>query len=781
MKRTLSCCLSSASLLGLLLTPLASGAAAQATAQAAGAVSPSQLQEVLVSVSINGSPSGEPVVLLRGADGALYAPHELLSSLRLKLDSPPAFSRGGIAYHLLSGKSGLKLELAEATQTLALEADPRLLEQTRFAMTEVDLGGEMVRGTGAFLNYEATGQLAQGLLTGAGAIEAGLFTSKGVGLTGLVGRWTGGHAEIVRLDTNWTIDDPRGMRSLRFGDSISRGGVGGVPMRFGGIQLARNFAVQPGFVTIPLPSVSGSAALPSVVDVYVDGALRDSRDVPPGPFEIADVPIVGGAGDVQVVVRDLLGREVLYSQSYYAAPRLLQEGLHDYSYELGFLRRSFGRKSNDYGPLMASGTHRYGFSDSLTGEVHAEASKDVQTAGVAANAVIADVANVAFSIAGSRSELGAGALAAVTMERRSRGLSLGVRGEFTTNNYMALGWSSEHRPPASVVQAFAGMPIGSGSVGLSYLRRDSRSEPDAEYVSANASLRVGNFASLHLAGRKDLNDAGGVAAELLLTMPFGPQQSSSAGVSLIDGKLGFKSTVQRNLPVGQGFGYQVVTSAGAVDRMDGRLSLQTGFGLHDAQLTWTDGRTGVRFSTAGGVGTIGGDVFASRRLDQSFAMVKVGEYQNVRVYTDNQLVGRTDRRGTVIVPKLRPFDRNRLKIEVADLPMDADVSADEQTVRPYDRHGVVVDFAVSPSRAALIRVLLADGSPLPAGSLVKLAGQQSEFVSAPGGEVYLTGLGASNVVVASWSEGSCRFLLPFVEPKEPQVSTEDFQCLSNVQ
>jgi len=152
----------------------------------------------------------------------------------------------------------------------------------------------------------------------------------------------------------------------------------------------------------------------------------------------------------------------------------------------------------------------------------------------------------------------------------------------------------------------------------------------------------------------------------------------------------------------------------------------------------------------------------------------------VRVYAENQLVGRTNQRGTIIIPKLRPYDSNRLQIEVTDLPLDADVSDFERTVRPYDRHGVLVDFNVSPSRAALVRVLLDDRTPLPSGSLLKLKGQHREFVSAPGGDVYLTGLSASNLVMASWSGGSCSFELPFVALKESKASLEQFRCAPSV-
>ena len=37
--------------------------------------------------------------------------------------------------------------------------------------------------------------------------------------------------------------------------------------------------------------MSGEAALPSTVDLYVDNALRMSREVPSGPFSIEDLPV----------------------------------------------------------------------------------------------------------------------------------------------------------------------------------------------------------------------------------------------------------------------------------------------------------------------------------------------------------------------------------------------------------------------------------------------------------------------------------------------------------
>jgi outer membrane usher protein FimD/PapC len=41
-------------------------------------------------------------------------------------------------------------------------------------------------------------------------------------------------------------------------------------------------------------------------------------------------------------------------------------GLHDYSYQAGWLRGQIGLESNDYGPFAFSAFHQYGFSDAWT-------------------------------------------------------------------------------------------------------------------------------------------------------------------------------------------------------------------------------------------------------------------------------------------------------------------------------------------------------------------------------------------------------------------------------
>jgi outer membrane usher protein len=353
--------------------------------------------------------------------------------------------------------------------------------------------------------------------------------------------------------------------------------------------------------------------------------------------------------------------------------------------------------------------------------------------------------------------------------------------ELATDDYVSVGWLSGREAPALVLQAFAGIPFRFGSLGLSYLRRDGRTDPDVELVSANASLRLGRFGTLHLTGRTSLSGRRDTAAEVLLIVPLGPRTSISGGGEYRDGRASARGDLQRNLPAGEGFGYRAAVALGAIDRLDGRISLQTGFGRYDAELTWVEGSSGARLAVVGGIGLVDGDLFVSRQLSHSFATVSVGDFPGVRVYADNQLVGSTDGSGRVVVPRLRPFERNVIRIEVADLPLDAEVAGAERDVRPYDRSGVSVDFGIKRARGALLKLVLENGRPLPPGSSVRLEGGGEEQVSAPGGEVYLAGLKADNVALATWSGGSCRARFRYQDSGDPQPRLGAFQCRSDGQ
>jgi outer membrane usher protein len=163
-------------------------------------------------------------------------------------------------------------------------------------------------------------------------------------------------------------------------------------------------------------------------------------------------------------------------------------------------------------------------------------------------------------------------------------------------------------------------------------------------------------------------------------------------------------------------------------------------------------------------------------MSDSFAVVQVPGRRDVKVYAENQLIARTDSDGTVFVPRLRPYESNRIAIDQADLPLDAQVPALETNAVPYFRSGLVLRFAVKPAQAALLTVMLENRERLPAGAVVRIAGREEDFPVGMNGEVYVTGLEAQNRLRATWGSRSCEFEVPYKPGPDPQPHLGTFVC-----
>ena len=61
-------------------------------------------------------------------------------------------------------------------------------------------------------------------------------------------------------------------------------------------------------------------------------------------------------------------------------------------------------------------------------------------------------------------------------------------------------------------------------------------------------------------------------------------------------------------------------------------------------------------------------------------------------------------------------------------------------------------MAVTRSRAATLRLLLADGSAVPAGSRVRVDGSAREFPVGLAGKLFLAGLAERSTIRAEWGE-----------------------------
>lgn len=751
-------------------------------ATAATAPQEKELQPLLLSTSVNGKQAEEPQLFVRDAQGRIYFGEAFLRQWKMKVPAAAAFEFDGEKYYPSAPSLPIEAKLNEADQSIALNASAQLFERQKTAFLTYEPMGMTKPGKGFFMNYDMVLERT-GKRTGAnGAVEVGFFSPLGVGSTRFVGNLSSGQRKLTRLETNWVIDRPDSMTSLRLGDGVSSGTASARPVRFGGIQYATSFATQPGFVTAPLRSISGSASVPSVIDVYVNNVLQGSKEISPGPFDITGVPLQSGGGNIQLVVRDLLGRQVVTDQSYYSSNQLLSRGLSEFSYEAGFLRRGFGIRSNDYGGLMASALHRYGLTDQVTVEGVAQASRSTQVAGAGLTAVLGNVGLASGSFNLSNSRRGSGQNISFSLERRVHGPSIGARAEYATPRYTQLGSSDEEQGQRYNIQTFLDFPLRRGSVGLSYIRRDyhrdERGErrPTESLAGVFASTSLGRFGSLQLFARRSNIGAGQTTFGTFVSLPLGGGRNGMASVEYRRGHKQMNFATQKDLPMGEGFGYRTSVSMGESRRTEGALMANTEVATFSLEAARSRESSGIRLSAAGAVGLIGDNLFASRQLGDSFAAVQVKGMKNVRVYADNQLIGTTNARGVLVIPRMRAFERNTIRLDEADFSLDVQIEETELAVRPFARSGTLINFAARRERGALLRIMLEDGSRLPAGARVFVEGRKEGYVAVSGGQVYIPDLLGSNIIAISWGEGSCAVTVDVPAGEDPQPLVEGLVC-----
>jgi outer membrane usher protein len=553
-------------------------------------------------------------------------------------------------------------------------------------------------------------------------------------------------------------------------------------VRFGGVQWASNYSTRPGLVTLPLPSVLGESAVPSTFDLYVNDALRTHNSVPGGPFSVENIPVVTGEGQIRLVMRDALGREQTIVEPYYASPRLLRAGLHDYSIDAGLIRENYGISSNDYGKALVVATDRVGLTDTLTSEVHGELLREQQTVGLGGALLLSSFGVMSASAAGSHSRQGTGHLVGLGFERSAQRLGFGATAELSSSAFTRLGVQPDEAAPRLKSQLYATAALGRfGSLGISRTQQDFYDGSKIEILSARDSVNVGNVGYLSLTLLRVRAATSDTVVALSFTRSLNPRTSASAAATSTAQGTDTQLQIQKNLPSGRGIGYRVGASAGIATAFDSTLSLRNDVGTYELEVDRHEGRSLTLASMSGGIAALDGHLFAGQRIESSFAVAHVGEEPGVRIYRENQLIGRTDERGYLLLPGLRPYDANLIRIEQADLPLDVPIDSMEVDAVPRFRSGMLLDFHVERPRGALLEIVRENGEPLPAGALVRTAAHPEQFPSGLRGEVYVTGLESNNQIRAEWNGQHCEFTMSYSQTNDPLPRLGPFVCKNTAQ
>lgn len=748
---------------------------------------------LFLDVTVNGAPRGMHPFVLR--QDALLAQAKVLRALDVKL--PPGGPEGEQLL-ALDELPDLQVDYDGTHQRLALNAS---LEQLDLPRTQVGVRSqEMAQAAtapGLLLNYDLFGMAGRrGSRSLSAFTETRAFWGNNVvsntALTrtfraGDVAGWRG---ESARLDTTWTRSYPEQMLSLRVGDTVTSGLPWSRATRIGGIQLARNFSLQPYRTTAPLPAFLGSATLPSQVDLFVNGMRQFSGDVPPGPFEISGVPTINSAGNAQVVLTDALGRSTTLDFSIYDTDRLLEPGLSDWSVELGFVRRNYGIRSFDYGsdPVL-SGTWRHGVNSQLTVETHAEATRALALVG--GGGVWHSGAGGSFTggLAYSSHDQGHGALWSLGYTLRGRRFSTGIDVTRTTENYRDVAAYYGSRPARASGRVHVGYSTQeSGSFALGYVHRelhkgdrdatfdaafdangflraprfldrpfDTDSARRSRYATASWTRSLGPRASISVSLTQNVDVRKDRALSVGLTLSLDPKVHTSASMQHGNGRNWASVNASQSTPSEGGWGWRTSARMGdAHDRgAQGEVRYLGRYGRVEAGAQSYGSSRYLHAGASGALVFMGGHGFASRRIDDGFALVSTAGYPGVPVTLHNRLVGVTNDDGVLLITPMGAYLRSPVGIDTLDLPANVRADRVRATATPADRGGTLVEFNVQRVRSAMLVLVDAEGRPLPQGSIVQREGAGADEVGVVGfdGQTYMEGLGGHNVLQVQLPQG----------------------------
>jgi outer membrane usher protein len=706
----------------------------QAGAGRAATAAPLLLQPV-----INGGEREVIPVRFPTPDGPLYIAERELQEWGI-VPAKLALQSFGGARWLCVESLGIKYQLDQAQLTLALDFPLELYEGFSESLTRDD-NLPVTYAPGAFFNYDLRADRSEGSKTLGANWEIGAFANTGLISSSFFSR-DGGFGTI-RLDTTLRRDDPERITSAVLGDTITRAGSYGPAVRMAGLQYQRNFATAPLLMTYPSADVTGTAVVPSAVDVYIGNALAYSAQVKPGPFSVANLPVPVGAGNVRVVVRDIFGKESAVVVPYVRYGSMLREGLHDFSYEAGALRRDYAIKSNDYGAWAAVGTHRYGVTDKLTIEGHAEGMRDRANLGGVVQATVPVLGLVGIGGAASGG-LGRGQLGTAYFQRNERNWSVGGAIEQRSKDYVDIADEPGQIRTLGTRQFSASARAGENHwLNLLGLRSsDATGTFNTATLGWTVSLPRSATLSANVSRFWGSQPASNVLS-LVLSMPLGERDFASVSADRRSdaAKTDVLASVSRNLLETDSFGYRILAGEQSAERrLEVGASVQTGFGQFGIEASDAFGQRAGRAYARGGIALAGGEWRISRYLDQSFAIVKVADFPDVQVFANGQPVGKTDANGVAVIPRLSGFLSSTVSFEAEDIPLEGSFTANSKPIKIAHRMGVLLDMGVVRQLSATLSLVEANGHPVPAGASARLGAAEAAFPVAKRGRVYVSGL-----------------------------------------
>lgn len=712
---------------------------------------PKGMQLFLVDVDLNHTKMEGITAVLENRNRHLFLSQETLIKWHLLLPDKPDFYLEKKAYYDLNDLYNIRYNFSEADLHLSMQLPAKDFKKRQFNKEKKSNTIIRPKNPGFYVNYDLSllnDQLNK-QKNAAASTDFVYFNHDGVGHSSFLLQTlskenhdvymdTASKNSLVRLESNWILDQPETMTSWRFGDGITSTSVWSGAVRFAGVQYATNFNTQPNFVTFPLPAFSGEAVVPTTINFFLDNQLQQSNTVNAGPFDISGIPVVTGAGNLVVKTKDLLNRETSVILPYYTSPMLLKKGLSQYSYEIGAVRENYGLVSNDYGNPLGVISYALGLSNTDTAAFHTEIMPDQQTIGGENNQQIGNFGILSLASAISHGKNGEGILGQIGFQRQATYLNFGGQLISTTHDFTQLGIGEDAFSPSLTGQAYVGYFLPHfGNFNFSYTQRNARTEENLGIgtVTYNKALPYHTF--LMLSAVKTF--MGARNNQFYLSFAWSPAPSYTASATL-GNQLGNNQNnvvFSKNLPAGNGYGYRLTASPNNAQKGEIDFNANTDHGTYGSMISQVEHSTNVQLDAAGSLVHFAKENFLARPVNDSFIVVNIPGFENVRVYSSNQLIGKTNQAGELFIPHTLPYQENIIQFKAEDLPVNTQLKNNSMVIYPYYHSGALAKF--NPQKVILLSFRLQNKKQqdLPVGTSLNLIKPARKLLVGYDGIVYL--------------------------------------------
>ncbi|RYE05710.1 MAG: fimbrial biogenesis outer membrane usher protein [Rickettsiaceae bacterium] len=758
-------------------------------------------EEIIVSLNINYENQDQLYTIIRTSNNNFLLPLEAIEPIKINND----YLRVGF----VSFNDKQYINITQLNETIIKFDRTNLTVDIVFPIDKMNIqffdsaihanvknhGGREAKG--AFLNYDLTFSRTAKTKYFSSIQDLNYFFDKGVLYNSFFIKGTMSNIEIlkekdqkklnsywIRLETNWTFDSTHDLARWRVGDVITRSADWSGSSRILGIQYATNFAVKPGLITHPLVDFVGRTELPSVVDVYTKSGSLYHGESKAGNFNIANLPVTTGRGELVVETKDITGKVKTLIFPYYLAPSLLAKGLSDFSLETGIQRQKFGINSNKYRYFVTNGDYKRGITDYWTSSIHFESLQDQASTGISNMIQVGDIGVASVSVATNIQKL-----------KDSQKLSLGYYSQIGNINYNlstsvnGKKYQDIYNYPARVSQSSSVV----GSIGY------SNKKFGGIFISLISNTFYGlendktRARTLSLTYDKNITQAS-FFRFMVGTDLSSPKKNSFAHLSFatdLNGKSIYASnSIQRGKSVKQiaiasqydytsGLSYRANFTKSDVKEYDIQLNKSSQYFNTALYLYNDDNSKNQQLGFTGSVAYINRGLYFTKSIYDSLAVVKVGNLKGIKVYSNNRKVGFTNSRGEILIPDLPSYVVSEIKLDEEKLPLDVDFESTLLKVLPKWKSGTIVDFKVKKVKGVEIILIDPTGKILPFDQEVNVEGMPEELFIGYDGKLYLNDINNIKVIRGkSCNENQCCTFSADIDDKmnEPIIDLGTLIC-----